>query len=63
MKKKKEVTMWAIWCPNLNQLCPLFNKDKDCAWYFAVKHYELTKQTLESQGYHAVKGKFVWEEK
>ena len=65
MKKKKEITMWAIWCP-FNKKPVLCCRDKYTAWRAWTKEMETTGMInidFTDQGYRVVKGKFVWEEK
>lgn len=64
MKKKKEITMWAIWSPYIKTV--MINtaaKTKRVALEFASDNEQVTQYSLKAQGYRAVKGKFVWEEK
>ena len=69
MKTKKEITMWAIWSPYSKKFVASGFTLAD-AWQLFRFELEgsgqglnVSSKNLKLEGYRAVKGKFVWEEK
>ena len=67
--KQKSVTMWAIWSPHWYRFVSM-EKTKRQAWEGVILPENFYDDDLtywikqyKKEGYRAVKGKFVWEEK
>lgn len=64
MKKKKEITMWAIWSPYYKEIIPeIIYCSHIQVWRGLERLFNSNESSLKQEGYRAVKGKFVWEEK
>lgn len=62
--KQKSVTMWAMLMPQGEKpMYGILEQSEKHAWMVAAAITEKTKSRLITQGYRAVKGKFVWDEK
>jgi len=65
MKTKKEITMWAIKSPyfHVKIVSSTSAYIRSDSWKNAEEIFGQNQKDLYKEGFRAVKGKFVWEEK